>query len=97
MSIGDLPESSSRAMLVGIMLVGRLGVARNPGWPYPWSPRPRETVRGRAYEINTPRKGANGVDTSGVTAICLCFLTELLVGTPANSVFPYMPGHTFFQ
>ena len=26
MSIGDLPESLSRAMLVGTMLVGRLGV-----------------------------------------------------------------------
>ena len=26
MSIGDLPESSGQAMLVGIMLVGRLGV-----------------------------------------------------------------------
>ena len=26
MSIGDFPESSSRAMLVGTMLVGRLGV-----------------------------------------------------------------------
>ena len=28
MSIGDLPESLSQAMLVGILLVGRLGVFR---------------------------------------------------------------------
>ena len=27
MSIGDFPESLTRAMLVGTMLVGRLGVA----------------------------------------------------------------------
>ena len=29
MSIGDFPESLSRAMLVGVMLVGRLGVIRS--------------------------------------------------------------------
>ena len=28
MSIGDFPESLSRAILVGVMLVGRLGVLR---------------------------------------------------------------------
>ena len=37
MSIGDFPESLSQAMLVGIMLVGRLGVClcskRNTGAP----------------------------------------------------------------
>ena len=30
MSIGDFPESLSKAMLVGIMLVGRLRVAVGP-------------------------------------------------------------------
>ena len=28
---------------------------------------------------------------------CSCFLTEILVGTPANSAFPDMPGRTFLQ
>ena len=32
MSIGDLPESSSQAMLVGTMLVGRLSVIMKTGW-----------------------------------------------------------------
>ena len=36
MSIGDFPESMSQAMLVGTMLVGRLGVYRNPtSYPHP--------------------------------------------------------------
>ena len=30
MSVGNFPESLSQAMLVGIMLVGRLGVAGSP-------------------------------------------------------------------
>ena len=35
MSIRDFPESLSQAMLVGIMLVGRLGVA-GVGLPVGW-------------------------------------------------------------
>ena len=32
MSIGDFPESLSQAILVGIMLVGRLGACHNFKW-----------------------------------------------------------------
>ena len=42
MSIGNFPESLSQAMLVGIMLVGKLGVRSHPSG---LAPEPREASR----------------------------------------------------
>ena len=53
MSIGNLPESLSQAMLVGIILVGRLGVGGGgPVRSQVYSPGDRRELGFMAFELH---------------------------------------------
>ena len=45
--MGNFPESLSRAMLVGVMLVGRLGVPHVRPRPHPQPPHNQDCPHGR--------------------------------------------------
>ena len=74
MSMGDFPESLSQAILVGIMLVGRLGVMADSSMHQP----PRALPLGRAPKrlcLFAPKKGCHPGKTNVLRSLCsYCFL-----------------------